>query len=78
MHILKANNPEYEDIVATDGMRTLARLKAVIDPLEIEVGQSFMREDIPALFGEQFNQGCAQGGRRFDTFHFYLRAQLGE
>ena len=28
--------------------------------------------------GEQFNQGCAQGGRRFDTFLFYLRAQLGE
>ena len=62
MHILKANNPEYADIVATDGMRTLARLKAVIDPLEIEVGQSFMREDIPALFGEQFNQGNWHSG----------------
>lgn len=56
-HVLKANNPEYHDIVATDGMRTLARLKAVVDPLELEVGNSFMREDIPALFGEQFNPG---------------------
>jgi len=56
-HVLKANNPQYHDIVATDEMRTLARLKAVVDPLELEVGNSFMREDIPALFGEQFNPG---------------------
>ena len=58
-YVLKANNPDpkYHDIVATDGMGTLARLKAVIDPLELEVGQKFMREDIPVLFGEQFNPG---------------------
>jgi Domain of unknown function (DUF3427) len=56
-YILKANNPDYKDIVATDGMRTLARFKAIIDPLEIVVGQQFLREDVPALFGEQFNPG---------------------
>ena len=56
-HVLKANNPDYSDMVATDEMRTLARLKAVIDPLELEVGESFMREEIPALFGQQFNPG---------------------
>ena len=56
-HVLKANNPDYSDIVATDEMRTLARLKAVIDPLELAVGESFMREEIPALFGEQFSPG---------------------
>jgi superfamily II DNA or RNA helicase/HKD family nuclease len=56
-YILKANNPDYKDIVATDGMRTLARFKAIIDPLEIVVGQEFLREDVPALFGEQFNPG---------------------
>jgi hypothetical protein len=28
-YILKANNPAYEDLPATDEMRTLARLKAV-------------------------------------------------
>lgn len=56
-YILKANNPDYEDMVATDGMRTLARFKAIIDPLEIVVGQQFLREDVPALFGEQFNPG---------------------
>jgi hypothetical protein len=43
-------------------MRPLARLKAVVDPLELEVGQSFMREDIPALFGEQFNPGNWHSG----------------
>lgn len=56
-YILHAHNPDYEDMPATDEMRTLARFKAVIDPLEIALGQSFMREDIPALFGENFNPG---------------------
>jgi superfamily II DNA or RNA helicase/SAM-dependent methyltransferase len=56
-YILKANNPAYEDLQATDDMRTLARLKAVLDPLDLVVGQPFAREDIPALFGESFNPG---------------------
>lgn len=56
-YILKANNLAYEDLQATDEMRTLARLKAVVDPLDLVVGQSFAREDIPPLFGETFNPG---------------------
>ena len=56
-YILKANNPAYEDLQATDDMRTLARLKAVVDPLDLVVGQAFSREDIPPLFGESFNPG---------------------
>ena len=56
-YILRANNPDYEDMPATDEMRTLARLKAVIDPLEMALGQPFLRESIPALFGEIFNPG---------------------
>ena len=56
-YVLKANNPAYEDLVATDDMRTLARLRAVIDPLDLAVGQPFQREDIPALFGDEFNPG---------------------
>ena len=39
-YILKANNPEYQDLVATDAMRTLARFKGIIDPLEM-VGDQF-------------------------------------
>ena len=56
-YVLKANNPAYEDLMATDDMRTLARLRSVIDPLELAVGELFQREDIPALFGESFNPG---------------------
>ena len=56
-YILKANNPDYGDLLATDEMRTLARLRAVVDPLDLSVGQSFTREDIPVLFGETFNPG---------------------
>lgn len=61
-YVLKAFNPAYQDMTATDGMRTLARLKGIIDPLELEVGQSFMREQIPALFGEPFNPGNWHSG----------------
>ena len=56
-YVLKANNPAFEDMPATDDMRTLARLRGVIDPLDLAVGQAFQREEIPALFGEQFNPG---------------------
>ncbi|WP_339379892.1 DUF3427 domain-containing protein [Azoarcus taiwanensis] len=65
-YVLVANNPDYEDIVVTpelaNELRTLARLKAVIDPLELAVGESFMREDIPALFGDTFNPGNWNSG----------------
>jgi SOS-response transcriptional repressor LexA len=56
-YVLKANNPAYEDMLATDEMRTLARLRGVVDALDLAVGQSFQREEIPALFGEAFNPG---------------------
>lgn len=65
-YVLVANNPDYADIHVTpemsDDLRTLARLKAVIDPLELEVGESFMREDIPPLFGVEFNPGNWNNG----------------
>jgi superfamily II DNA or RNA helicase/SAM-dependent methyltransferase len=56
-YVLRANNPDYGDLEATDDMRTLARLKSVLNPVELAVGQSFMREDIPSLFGTTFNPG---------------------
>ena len=56
-YILKANNLAYEDLQATDEMRTLARFKTVVHPLDMFVGQPFAREDIPPLFGETFNPG---------------------
>ena len=56
-YILKANNPAYADLVANEQMRTFARLKAVVDPFDLLVGKAFMRENIPALFGEPYNIG---------------------
>jgi len=61
-YILKATNPSYPDYEADESMRTLARLKAVIDPLAMAVGQEFMREEIPELFGETFNPGNWHSG----------------
>lgn len=61
-YTLRANNPDYADLDATDDMRTLARLKAVVDPLDLAVGQSFMREEIPPLFGVVFNTGSWNAG----------------
>lgn len=61
-YLLKANNPDYSDLTADENMRTLARFKRVIDPLDLAIGQSFMREDIPGLFGEIFNAGNWHSG----------------
>lgn len=63
---LRANNPDYPDILVTDELReqlrTFARLKEVIAPLAMEVGQRFMREEIAALFGQEFNPGNWNSG----------------
>ncbi|WP_273822384.1 DUF3427 domain-containing protein [Pseudomonas asplenii] len=60
-YLLRANNSEYADIAVTeelqDQLHTFARLKAVLDPLEMAIGEQFQREDIPALFGVEFNPG---------------------
>lgn len=56
---LRAHNIDYADILVNDELqeqfRTFARLKAIIDPLQMQVGQRFMREEIPPLFGAEFN-----------------------
>jgi SOS-response transcriptional repressor LexA len=56
-YVLRATNPNYEDMQASDEMHTLARLKAVISPLDLAAGQTFMREDIAQLFGETYSVG---------------------
>jgi hypothetical protein len=61
-YLLRANNTDYEDIPATDDMLTRARLRGVISALEMAVGQAFLREDIPALFGTTFNPGNWHAG----------------
>jgi superfamily II DNA or RNA helicase/HKD family nuclease/SOS-response transcriptional repressor LexA len=61
-YILKAANADYDDIDASEDMVTFARLKGKVDPLQLFVGQEFMREDIPPLFNEEFNPGNWQSG----------------
>ncbi|MFP4181566.1 MAG: DUF3427 domain-containing protein, partial [Thiohalospira sp.] len=61
-YVLKARNPDYEDLEADESIRTFARLKAVLDPLELGKGEAFQREEIPALFGTTFNQGTWNSG----------------
>ncbi|MCG4454970.1 DUF3427 domain-containing protein [Pseudomonas sp. MMS21-TM103] len=65
-YLLRANNPDYADIAVTEELReqlhTFARLKAVLDPLELVIGERFLRENIPALFGAKFNTGNWNAG----------------
>ncbi len=61
-YVLRATNPDFEDLVADDDMRTFARFKEVLNPLELALGQAFMREEIPALFGLEFNPGNWHSG----------------
>lgn len=39
-YLLKANNPDYEDLMANDTMRTFARLKAIVN--KIDLNSSFV------------------------------------
>lgn len=68
-YVLKAANPEYDDLVVTPELegqlRTFARLKYVIDPLEMLRGQELLRENIPELFGAVINPGNWQSGHVF-------------
>lgn len=65
-YLLRAANPDYDDLLVTpelaEQFRTFARLEAVITPLEMAVGQEFRREDIPELFGAEFNVGNWNSG----------------
>jgi hypothetical protein len=61
-YALIANNPDYEELRATDEMRTRARLIDILDPMELVIGNTFKRDEIPALFGEQFNRAVWETG----------------
>jgi SOS-response transcriptional repressor LexA len=59
---LIAQNKDYEPMMATEEMNTFARLKDVIDPVDLHLHQSFMRADIPGLFGLEFNKSIWEVG----------------
>ena len=59
---LVATNPTYAPIALTATMRPVARLIRRVDPLESYIGSSFLREEIPPLFGAEFNAGNWNSG----------------
>lgn len=59
---LIALNPNYATIQSDESMRTFARLKEIIDPFDLHLHRVFMRADIPALFGLEFNKGVWEQG----------------
>jgi superfamily II DNA or RNA helicase/HKD family nuclease/SOS-response transcriptional repressor LexA len=59
---LIAQNDDYEPIDANEDMKTLAFLKAVIDPADVYIHKEFMRQEIPSLFGLEFNKGSWESG----------------
>ncbi len=61
--LLRAYNSGYADMTATDDMAFEARLVDLVDPLEFEVGREFLREEIPPLFGVEFNPGNWNSGQ---------------
>ncbi len=61
-YILKANNPAYRDLEADSSMRTFARLRDVLDPLDLAIGQHFERTKIAELFGATYTSGAWQSG----------------
>ncbi|MGS2721008.1 DUF3427 domain-containing protein [Paraglaciecola aestuariivivens] len=59
---LIAQNPDYEPMDADEDMKTLAFLKTIIDPADVYIHKQFMREEIPSLFGLEFNEGAWNSG----------------
>lgn len=60
--VFRANNPAYEDLGADSSIVPFARLVRKVNLLEALVGSEFMREEIPGLFGKEFNTGIWQSG----------------
>jgi superfamily II DNA or RNA helicase/HKD family nuclease/SOS-response transcriptional repressor LexA len=56
-YILRAANPAYADMEATEDFRTLARLRAIIPGWKMRIGDTMHREEIAGMFGVEFNPG---------------------
>jgi superfamily II DNA or RNA helicase/HKD family nuclease/SOS-response transcriptional repressor LexA len=62
LYELIAQNPDYEKITVDESMIPRARFKQVVSASDLILHQSFLREDIPPLFGMEFNTGLWQSG----------------
>jgi len=61
-YTLKAWNEDYPDMQASEEMTTVARVKSIIDPLDLIVHTATKWADIPSLFDLEFSQGLWQSG----------------
>lgn len=55
-------NPTYREFMLDRSMEAVASFVRVIDPLDLVIGQEFMRKDIPALFGVAYSPGNWHSG----------------
>lgn len=60
--ILRADAPGYGDLELGTGIRPVATVRSLVDPMDIRVGEEFLREEIPPLFGAEFNPGNWHAG----------------
>ena len=61
-YTLESWNKNYPDMPVTEGMATRARVKSIINPLDLILHQPVRRKDIPPLFGLEFSQGLWMTG----------------
>ncbi len=66
-YLLESSNPTHPPITGQRDMRLVARLvsrldQSEINPLATHVGASFKRQDIPQLYGLEYNPGNWQSG----------------
>jgi len=60
--VLTARNPSYPSIQLTPEIVLIAKLKGILDPLELQLHRIFMRAEIPPLFGLEFNKAIWETG----------------
>ena len=60
--ILAAQNTSYPKMPLTPEIALVAKLRSIIDPLELQLHRAFMRADIPPLFGLEFNKAIWETG----------------
>lgn len=54
---LQAFNTEFENMIASDEMRTFARFKTVIDPADMMLHQTFSKQQAAESFGLEYIEG---------------------
>jgi superfamily II DNA or RNA helicase len=59
---LVAQNNDYPAIEITDDITLVASLKSIVEPIDLYLHESIMRQDIPPLLGHVFNKGSWESG----------------